>query len=155
VTSSLLVTIKGLGISPTVRHSTTTSNDKIFSMAVTATALPVTPFKAGSYYGSPSIHSTGMLSDVRAPNFSSAGSIDVFDPQANLVKNYTVGIGPNGCAFSSGYYCPHRSTGINRAVWQIFFKSLHQQSSHDQHNKNLSHKASTVPVAYINSETLV
>lgn len=92
-------TIGNLQISPDGATLYYTFDDKLFSMPVTATSLPGTPFISTGYYGIAVNPSNGNIIGCQAPSFSSAGSIDVFDPSGKLVNNYPVGIGPNGCAF--------------------------------------------------------
>ncbi len=92
-------TISALGISPDGTTLYYNFDDKIFSMPITATALPTTPLKTGSYYGLAVDAFNGNIIGCQAPNFSSAGSIDIMDPTGKLIKNFAVGIGPNGCAF--------------------------------------------------------
>lgn len=88
-----------LGVSPDGNTLYYTYNGKAFSMPITATTLPTTPFKNESYYGLSVDPFNGNIIACKAPNFSSAGSIEVFTPAGTLVNTYTVGIGPNGCAF--------------------------------------------------------
>jgi YVTN family beta-propeller protein len=92
-------TINSLGISPDGSTLYYSFDDKVFSMPVTATTLPTIPFKASSYYGLAVDPFNGNIIGCQVPSFSAAGSIDVIDPSGNLLKNFTVGIAPNGCAF--------------------------------------------------------
>ncbi|NOT77243.1 MAG: hypothetical protein HOP08_20150 [Cyclobacteriaceae bacterium] len=74
-------------------------NGSIYSIATTSTALPTEAFKSKNYYGIAVDPFTGNVIGCNAPNFSSKGSIDVYDPAGTLIKTYEVGIAPNGCAF--------------------------------------------------------
>lgn len=74
-------------------------NGEIYSMSSIATSLPVSPFISGYYYGVSIDPFNGNIIGTVAPNFSSAGDIEVMDKTGNLIDTYTVGIGPNGCYF--------------------------------------------------------
>ncbi len=88
-----------LGISPSGTILYYTYDGAVYNMATTANTLPTTVFKAKNYYGLAVDPFNGNVIGCFAPNFSSAGSIDVHDAAGNLQKTYSVGIGPNGCAF--------------------------------------------------------
>jgi YVTN family beta-propeller protein len=75
------------------------SSLSIDSMATSATALPTAAFKNESYYGLSVDPINGNVLGFKAPNFSSAGTMEILTQTGSLVKTYTVGIGPNGCAF--------------------------------------------------------
>ncbi len=92
-------TIKDLSLSPDGATLYYNFDDNIYSMSIAATILPTAPFKTAGYYGLAIDPFNGNVIGCRAPSFSAAGSIDVFDPSGNLIKNYQVGIAPNGCAF--------------------------------------------------------
>jgi YVTN family beta-propeller protein len=92
-------TVANLGISPDGATLYYTFDGSIYSMPVTATSLPTTPFKSGFFYGLAIDPFNGNVIACTAPNFSSAGRIDIYDASGNAVKNFQVGIGPNGCAF--------------------------------------------------------
>lgn len=71
----------------------------VYSIAINATALPDSVFIAKSYYGLEVDPFTGDIIGGLAPNFSSAGTIEVSGTDGVLKKTYAVGIAPNGCAF--------------------------------------------------------
>jgi YVTN family beta-propeller protein len=88
-----------LSIDPTGAMLYYTYDDKVYSMATSATALPTAAFKNESYYGLSVDPINGNVLGFKAPNFSSAGTMEILTQTGSLVKTYTVGIGPNGCAF--------------------------------------------------------
>lgn len=88
-----------LGISPDGTQLYYTFNGAVYSMSTSASTLPVSPFKAKSYYGLAVDPFNGNVIGCSAVNFSSAGSIDVYDATGTLLNAFTVGIAPNGCAF--------------------------------------------------------
>ncbi|CAN5256098.1 hypothetical protein BH09BAC3_BH09BAC3_19930 [soil metagenome] len=76
-----------------------TYDNAIFSLAHTATTIPTTAFKSKSYYGLAVDPFNSNIIGCNAANFSSAGTIDVYDSKGTLLSSYGVGIAPNGCAF--------------------------------------------------------
>jgi len=88
-----------LSISPDGQTLYYTFNGAVFSMTSSATTLPESPFVSKAYYGLSVNPFNGNIVGTLAPNFSSAGSIDVMDENGGVLDNYTVGIGPNGVAF--------------------------------------------------------
>lgn len=88
-----------LSISPDGRDLYYTFNGSTYKMPTSSSTLPSTAFKAKSYYGLAVNPFNGNIIGCEAPNFSSAGSIDVMDESGNVLDTYTVGIAPNGCAF--------------------------------------------------------
>jgi YVTN family beta-propeller protein len=90
---------KNLDISPSGTTLYYTYEGSVYSMATSTNTLPTTAFKVKNYYGLAVDPFNGNVIGCFAPNFNSAGSIDVYDPIGNLQKTYLVGIGPNGCAF--------------------------------------------------------
>ncbi len=88
-----------LGISPDGMKLYYTYDNAIYSLSTTSTTLPSSAFINKNYYGLSVDPFNGNIIGCVAPNFSSSGSIDVYDHSGNLQKSYTVGIGPNGCAF--------------------------------------------------------
>ncbi len=88
-----------LGIAPDGTKLYYTYDGAVYAMSTTASVLPTTPFKTKNYYGLAVDPFNGNVIGCFAPNFTSAGSIDVYDAPGNLQNTYTVGIGPNGCAF--------------------------------------------------------
>jgi hypothetical protein len=91
--------VANLGISPDGATLYYTFDGSIYSMPVTATSLPATPFKSGFFYWLAVDTLNWKKKAITAPNFSSAGRIDIYDASGNAVKSFQVGIGPNGCAF--------------------------------------------------------
>ncbi len=88
-----------LTISPDGTTLYYTYDGGLYSLSTSATSLPATVFKNKSYYGLAVDPFNGNVIGCYAPNFSSSGSIDVYDASGTLIKTSTVGIGPNGCAF--------------------------------------------------------
>lgn len=88
-----------LTISPDGKTLYYTFDGNIYSMSTSSNALPSAPFKAKDYYGIAVNPFNGNIIGCLAPNFSSAGSIEVLDASGNVLNNYVVGIAPNGCAF--------------------------------------------------------
>lgn len=76
-------------------------NDAIYTMTTSAETLPVNMFKSPDhYYGLAIDPFDGSIIACKAPNFSSAGSIQIINPATGSVeKSFTTGIAPNGCAF--------------------------------------------------------
>jgi YVTN family beta-propeller protein len=73
--------------------------DAFYSLATTATALPTAPLKSKSYYGLAVDPTNGMIIGCNAPNFSSAGTIEIFNTRDTIRTTYPTGIAPNGIAF--------------------------------------------------------
>lgn len=71
----------------------------IYTLSTSATSLPTTAFKDKNYYGLAIDPFNDNVIGCYAPNFSSSGSIDVYDEAGTLLRAKAVGIGPNGCAF--------------------------------------------------------
>ncbi len=88
-----------LNISPDGKTLYYIYNGAIYLMLTTATTLPTSAFKIKNYYGLAIDPTNGDVIGCQAPNFSSAGNIDVYDATGNLKKSFTVGIAPSGCAF--------------------------------------------------------
>lgn len=76
-----------------------TYDGKVFALPVTATELPTKAFIEASYYGLAVDPFTGNVIGCKAPNFSAAGSIDVYDQLGVFQKNISVGIAPNSVTF--------------------------------------------------------
>lgn len=75
-------------------------NGSVYSMPVSATSLPTSPLLEGKYYYGFSVDPfNGNLIGTVAPDFISAGTIEVLDGDGTLLNTYTVGIAPNGIAF--------------------------------------------------------
>jgi YVTN family beta-propeller protein len=88
-----------LSVSPDGQTLYYTFDGAVYLMSNTATSLPGSPFLTKSYYGFTVDPFNGNLIGALAPNFSSAGSIEVMDEGGTVLKTSTVGIGPNGVAF--------------------------------------------------------
>jgi hypothetical protein len=88
-----------LNISPDGTTLYYTYNGAVYSMSTSATALPTTHFKDKDYYGLSVDPFNGNIIGCNAGNFVSAGSIDIYDAAGTIQDTFTVGIGPNGCAF--------------------------------------------------------
>lgn len=89
----------GLSISPDGKTIYYQFEGNIYSMSTSSTTLPTTAFATNFYYGFSVDPFTGNVIGTVAPNFSSAGSIEVLGSDGNLLETFTVGIGPNGCYF--------------------------------------------------------
>jgi YVTN family beta-propeller protein len=90
---------KHLNISTDGRKLYYLYNGGIYTLSTSATSLPATAFKEKDYYGLAVDPFNDNIIGSYAPNFSSAGSIDVYDEAGNLLRTKAVGIGPNGFAF--------------------------------------------------------
>jgi YVTN family beta-propeller protein len=88
-----------LSVSPDGKTLYYTFNGGVYSLSNTATALPTTALVTKSYYGLVVDPASGNLIGTLAPNFSSAGTIEVLTPSGSVVDTHTAGIGPNGVAF--------------------------------------------------------
>lgn len=71
----------------------------VYKMSTSATELPLAPFRDKSYYGLSINPFNGEIIGCVAPNFSSAGTIEVMDESGAVLNTYTVGIAPSGCTF--------------------------------------------------------
>ncbi|MEZ4972737.1 MAG: hypothetical protein R2820_05475 [Cyclobacteriaceae bacterium] len=89
----------GLSISPDGKTLYYQFEGNIFSMSTASTSLPTSAFASNFYYGFSVDPFSGNVIGTVAPNFSSAGSIEVMDKDGSLIDTFTVGIGPNGCYF--------------------------------------------------------
>lgn len=88
-----------LSISPNGQTLYYTFNSAVYSMASSATTLPTTAFLSKPYYGVSVNPFNGNIIGTLAPNFSSAGTIEIMDANGTVLETQTVGIGPNGVAF--------------------------------------------------------
>ncbi len=70
-----------------------------YAISSTAASLPSSPFISRVYYGLAVDPANGNIIGTVAPNFSSAGSIEVMTTEGNVIGTYTAGIGPSGIAF--------------------------------------------------------
>jgi YVTN family beta-propeller protein len=91
--------IGNLNISPNGQTIYYTYNGRLFSMNINETELPTTPFREQAYYGLSVDPTNGNIIGAVAPNFSSAGFIEIISPAGTLIDTHNTGIGPNGCAF--------------------------------------------------------
>jgi hypothetical protein len=73
----------------------------IFAMNVEATVTPSTPLVDGSkfFYGFNVNPGNGEIFALDATDFTTSGILRRYSPQGILVKEYTVGIAPNGALF--------------------------------------------------------
>ncbi len=71
----------------------------VYSISLTATALPGQPLIDQNFYGLGVDPVSGEILGGEAPNFSSDGTFYRFSDNGELLKQYTVGIAPNGFAF--------------------------------------------------------
>lgn len=90
---------QNLCISPDGTTIYYTFNGKVYAMATSSSSLPASPLITKGYYGLDVDPFNGNIIGAHAPNFSSAGVIEIRDPNGSLLDTYTVGIGPNGVAF--------------------------------------------------------
>lgn len=70
----------------------------IYKMNISGT-IPTTPFIDAVFYGFSVDPTTGVVYGMKAPSFTAAGQMLRYDLTGKLVKEYTVGIGPN-----NGYF---------------------------------------------------
>ena len=91
--------MKNLNISPDGTTLYYTYNGNVYRTNTSSATLPTTPFKDKNYYGLAVNPFNGEIIGCAAPNFSSAGTIEVMNESGAVLHTYTVGIAPNGCAF--------------------------------------------------------
>ena len=91
--------VENLSISPDAQTLYYTFDGAVYSIASSATTLPTATFISKSYYGLSVNPFNGNIIGTLAPNFSSAGSIEILDKNGTVLDSHTVGIGPNGVAF--------------------------------------------------------
>lgn len=72
---------------------------KVWSMSVASSILPAVPFIEQSYYGIDVDPVGGNIYCAASGNFTSAGHVDVYDVNGNLLETIEGGIGTNGVAF--------------------------------------------------------
>jgi YVTN family beta-propeller protein len=92
-------TLSALQISPEGDRLYYTFDGAVYAMDIHATALPTESFINKSFYGLSVDPFNGDIIACVAPNFSSAGKIEVYEKYGQLRSTYTVGIAPNGVAF--------------------------------------------------------
>lgn len=88
-----------LSISPDGKTLYYTHKGAVYSIRSSDTSLPSSPFVSKAYYGLSVNPFNGNIIGTLAPNFSSAGSIEVLDASGNVIDTHSVGIAPNGIAF--------------------------------------------------------
>jgi len=71
----------------------------VYAQAITDNTLNTTPFLPINFYGIAVDPFDGAFIGCRAPNFSSSGSVEIYNTNGQLQRTLTVGIGPNGCTF--------------------------------------------------------
>jgi hypothetical protein len=74
-------------------------NGAVYAISTSATTLPESEFIKKDFYGLAVDPFNDELIGCEAPDFSSAGSIYVYDAAGTLKKSYNVGIAPNGIGF--------------------------------------------------------
>ncbi len=75
-----------------------TFNGGVYALSTSATSLPSSPLIPRDYYGLAVDPLNGNIIGTYAPNFSSAGTIEVRNASGLLLNTYTVGIGPSSVA---------------------------------------------------------
>ena len=74
--------------------------DGIYAMSITASSLPTTPLiDSKMFYGFNVNPANGDIYALDAGNFTNPGILYRYSSQGNLIKQYSVGIAPNGVAF--------------------------------------------------------
>lgn len=90
-----------LSISPDGRSIYYTYNGGVYKMSTAATSLPTTPFINKSYYSLAIDPATGNILAGEAPNFSSAGNLDIISSTTGqTLETFKVGIAPISYAFN-------------------------------------------------------
>ncbi len=74
-------------------------NGGIYAMETSATELPATPLIEGYFYGLAVDPINGNIIGCEAPDFTTSGSIKIYNTAGSLQESLTVGIAPNGCTF--------------------------------------------------------
>jgi YVTN family beta-propeller protein len=88
-----------LSISPDGLTLYYTFDGAVYSLSTSAVTLPTSPFISKSYNGLNVDPANGNIIGTVAPNYSSAGTIEISDKSGSLLDTHTVGIAPNGVAF--------------------------------------------------------
>mgnify|MGYP001030501412 CR=1 FL=1 len=77
-----------------------TYNGGLYRVPTTGNTLPASAFIEKDFYGlAIDQHSGGNIIGCIAPDFSSPGTVEVYDPTGNLLQSYEAGIAPNGITF--------------------------------------------------------
>lgn len=73
----------------------------IYAMDIASTVIPGTPLIDGSkyFYGFNVNPANGEIYALDATDFSTPGILFRYSPQGNMIKQYTVGVAPNGALF--------------------------------------------------------
>jgi YVTN family beta-propeller protein len=71
----------------------------VWAQGIADTSLPATPFLNINFYGIAIDPFDGSFIGCRAPNFVSAGTVEIYSAGGQLQRTLSVGIGPTGCAF--------------------------------------------------------
>lgn len=71
----------------------------VYEMSIAAESLPAEVFISESYYGLAVDPVDGSIIGCEAPDFSSAGNVDIYSSIGELIETHVVGIGPNSCTF--------------------------------------------------------
>ncbi len=73
----------------------------IFAMSITASTLPVAPLtESKMFYGFNVNPGNGDIYALDAGDFTNPGKLFRYGAQGNLIRQYTVGVAPNGVAFN-------------------------------------------------------
>ena len=76
-----------------------THQGAVYRMSINDTELPGSPFIDKSFYGLAINPFNGNLVATEAPNFSSSGTVYIYNESGVLQDQLVAGIAPNGCAF--------------------------------------------------------
>lgn len=71
----------------------------IYAVGITASTLPSTPVVNNNFYGFNIDPATNEMYCLEAPSFTASGKLKRYTSAGQLVKEYTVGINPNGVIF--------------------------------------------------------
>ncbi|HAA13764.1 MAG TPA: hypothetical protein DCE41_19560 [Cytophagales bacterium] len=71
----------------------------VYSMSTNATELPTTPFIDKNFYSISVDPFDDTIIGCEAPDFFSAGNIEIYSTMGTLQATHAVGIGPNSCIF--------------------------------------------------------
>lgn len=71
----------------------------IYKVSITATNAPTTAFLQGDFYGFAVNPTSDEIYVFSAPSFTQSGKFTRYSSDGTKIKEYTVGIGPNGACF--------------------------------------------------------